>query len=176
MKKSVVFVAALLLLYTTVSVAEATRPVMYVQPQSLDLGIRSKSKSGSTPYAMVTATLKSLVGNITQMKVYFESSKDLEVSPKTATFESFRAGTVKNFDLTVNKTTVQPDSAGSWVRVRVEFLPDYEAVMQAVAKDQKTYPTESARNQLLKTLEDSKTKGSKSIQAKRFFFPAQKGR
>jgi hypothetical protein len=174
MKKPVVFIAALVLSYAMVGLAEASRPTRYFAPDSLDLEIKLKSNSDPKSYAVLTASLKSLVGNITQMKIYFESSEDLEVSPRMATVENFARGAMKDFDLTVNKTSVAPNASGSWVRIRVEFLPDYQAIMKAVAEDRKTYPSESMKNQLLKSLNDSKTREVKPIQAKRFFFPSQK--
>jgi hypothetical protein len=173
MKSAVAFVAALILLHAVASVAEASPPKMYSPPQSLDLEIKSKPDADPRPYAVLTATLKSLAGNLTQMKVHFESSEDLEVSPKTASIESLAHRAMKAFDLTVTKTGVTPRVSGSWVRVRVEFLPDYEAMMETVARDQKAYPTESIRNQLLKSLEDRRSKAVKSIQARGYLFPSQ---
>jgi hypothetical protein len=177
MKKSIVFVAAFLLLHVIVSMAEASRPQIYSPPESLNLDITLKSNLISRSYAVLTVTLKSLVGNTTRLKLLFESSKDLDVTPKTAILENLTQGAAKHFDLNVNKTSTEPDNAGSWVRARVEFLPDYEAIMKVIATDRKAYPLESNRDQLLKSLTESKTKDLKSIQAKRFFFPSrEKGR
>jgi hypothetical protein len=173
MKSTTVFLASLVLLLGLASGAEATRPRVYSPPQSLNLEIKTKPNADPKAYAVLTATLKSLVGNLTQMKVHFESSEDLEVSPKTAPIESLAHGTMKTFDLSVIKTGSTPGVSGSWVRVRVEFLPDYEAIMEIVARDQKTYPLEGQRNQLLKSLEDVKSKAVKSIQAKGYLFPSQ---
>jgi hypothetical protein len=173
MKISAGLVGALFLFHVVTSVAEASRPRVYLPPRSLDVEIASKPDGDPRSFAVLTGTLKSLTGNLTQMKVHFESSEDLDVSPKTAPLESLAQGAIKVFELTVTKTGSVPGVSGSWVRVRVEFLPDYGAIMEAVEKDQKAYPMESSRNQLLKSLEYSKTRAVKSVQAKGFLFPSQ---
>ena len=63
MKRSVVSIATLLSLLAIASLAQATMPMMYTPPQSLDLEIKLKSKPDSNPYAVLTATMKSLIGN-----------------------------------------------------------------------------------------------------------------
>ncbi|MBF0544764.1 MAG: hypothetical protein HQM08_10040 [Candidatus Riflebacteria bacterium] len=154
--------------------------VRYFMPKSIQLEINSKSQANDlaiptlTEPQTLTATVKTLVGNLTQMKIYFESSDDLEVTPSTANLETLSSGTFLNYDLTVKSTSTPKNAGGSWVRLRVSYLPDFEALKAAVSSDLVTYSNEVQRKQLLKSIEGCKAKQQMDIQAIRFFYPDKK--
>ncbi|MBF0544766.1 MAG: hypothetical protein HQM08_10050 [Candidatus Riflebacteria bacterium] len=150
----------------------ATPPKRYLMPQSIQLQIFSLSQVGAPE--PLSASIKSLIGNPTEIQLFFESSEDLEISSKTASLETLASGTTKEFKLSVAYTKNQADVGGSWARIRVSYLPDYKALADEVSKNLLSYSNEMERNQLLKSLQKCLKNKQKDIQAVRFFFPDKK--
>jgi hypothetical protein len=58
----------------------------------------------------------------------------------------------------------------SWVRFRVEYLPDYEADKKRIQADSASCPDTSLRNQLLEIVEKNSAAKVHAIDAVRHFF------
>lgn len=172
MKNVVLILGFLFFAHAIVFAAKEVPVTRYNPPPSIELEITSKTDA--VPACAVSVSLKSLVGKLTNMSIFFETSPDLEVSPKTSRLDSFVSGTTKTFDVQVKKTGTKPSAGGSWVRARVVYLPDYDGLLKAIAGDKKAYPLELLRNQLLASVGNLKKNTTMDTQSMRFFFPTPK--
>ncbi|MBF0406329.1 MAG: hypothetical protein HQM10_03165 [Candidatus Riflebacteria bacterium] len=171
MKKILVLFVGFVIMQTSTFAMERKSVKRYFCPQSIQLNVVSDSKSKLTSESILSlmATVRSRIGNLTRMKVFFDSSDDLDVSPKSADIDTLASGTEKNFELKVRIVKTSSDSSGSWVRLRVSYLPDYKASIAEVSVDLKSYPNETQRKQLLNALEKYQANEQIDIQAVRFF-------
>ncbi|HEY9070580.1 MAG TPA: hypothetical protein VIV61_09995 [Candidatus Ozemobacteraceae bacterium] len=96
----------------------------------------------------VEATVEPRIGSPAQVKLFFESSDDLSVSPATASIEILDAARPGKFRLNFGRTGRPADASGSWIRLRAVYRPDYERLEQALG-DIRKYPDESERQRLI---------------------------
>jgi hypothetical protein len=124
------------------SLSLATPVKHYHPPDSLSLNLRSISQNQSG--AKMKATIKSLVGTQSNLSIYFDSSKDLKVTPAFSRLPALQEGQVKEFKVKV--TRIGPaEKYGSWVRFRVEYQRDIAALEQRV----RSYPNAYIRKRVL---------------------------
>jgi hypothetical protein len=126
-------------------------------------------ESPSTPARTLVARLKSKLGTLTNLKVFFHSSPDIRIEGIPTTIEDLQVGKEQTFSVTLHPTKKSPDEMGSWVRLGVKFVPDYEAILAAVSSP-KTYPVEYARERLRRTVQTNQKKVAVYTEATRLFF------
>jgi hypothetical protein len=145
----------------------ASPPQNFFPPESLflDWKIVAKDRSG----VVLLATIKSMVGTNSDLKISFESTKDLAVQPASAQVPSLAEGSQKQFEIKVAKTGAPLNKrTGSWVHLRVEYFPDYAALQKRVITNH-LIPA-GLRQKLLQEYETNQKKRKKTVAHEKFLF------
>jgi hypothetical protein len=112
--------------------------------------------------------LESALGNLSDLEIYFDSSKDLKVLTNLRTLKELKPGSARKIRVLATRTGQQPDEIGSWVKIGVKYLPDYEAII-AVAGDTGKYPDQFERRKIQEIASSNAQKKAKYSEAVRFF-------
>lgn len=146
----------------------------YEWPLALALTLEPVSASGSVVPAAphrVRAGLEARFGVSTAIVAHFTASPDLQVSPASVTIGDLAAGASTSIDLTVTPGSGKPDAAGTWVRMRVEFLPDYQA-LETEFQDPGRYPADFERERMLRTVIQNRQTGRRQTAVTDHRYPA----
>jgi len=158
-----------LALLTVMMVAPAfASQELYVPPRSLELKVVLNGNKGVNHW--FSAEIKSLIGSLRDVKVYYEASDGLDCDTAPAPTEILAEGETKTFEFGVRLSEKQAADPNTWVRFRVEYLPDYEAIKSRIGSDQKTYADENLRSQLLEIIDQNSSAGARATDAIRHFF------
>jgi len=141
---------------------------LYVPPRSLELKMALNGNKGVNHW--FSAEIKSLIGSLRNIKVYYEASEGLDCDSAPAPIEVLAEGETRTFEFGVRLSEKQAADPNSWVRFRVEYLPDYETIKGLVSADQKAYADENLRNQLLEIIDQNISAGAHATDAVRHFF------
>lgn len=126
----------------------------YSYPRSVNLKLLQEplTKPGIT---LLTGTVESRLGNLRNIRIYFESSKDFAVVPDNFSIDQLGHGVKRRMRIAVKGASGKPNASGSWVRMRVKYLPDYDSMISSVEKSQ--YITdESERNRLIDIIRNNR--------------------
>ncbi|MBP7633001.1 hypothetical protein KBA41_02440 [Candidatus Ozemobacteraceae bacterium] len=96
----------------------------------------------------VDAVVEPRIGVPSDVRLFFESSDDVRLEPGSATIDRLNDARPGRFRLTVTGTGRPADASGSWIRLRAVYLPDYDALIEAVS-DTKDYPDDGERQRLI---------------------------
>jgi hypothetical protein len=140
----------------------------YPMPGSLALSLGPASTAEKcVPPCKLQGVIESRIGTPTDMKIYFESSEDLVVSPASDSVEQLPEGQQKVYTLNSEQGTGKPDAGGTWVRLRVVYLPDYDALLKDVT-DPKLFPPEVGAR-WAEIIKKNKASGALQTDAVRYF-------
>lgn len=139
----------------------------YQLPPNLSLMV-SDSRFDSNGRLQLSVILESALGNLSDLEIYFDSSKDLKVLTNLRTLKELKPGSARKIRVLATRTGQQPDEIGSWVKIGVKYLPDYEAVI-AVAGDTGKYPDQFERLKIQEIASSNAQKKAKYSEAVRFF-------
>lgn len=141
---------------------------LYVPPRSIEMSMKYLSNDGETH--LFTAEIKSLIGSLRDIKVYYEAVDGVECEQAPAPVEVLGEGETRKFDFSVKISEKLSADPKSWVRFRVEYLPDYEEIKKRINSDSSKYSDENLRNQLLEIVEQNIAAKAHAIDALRHFF------
>ncbi|EKD83380.1 MAG: hypothetical protein ACD_39C00718G0002, partial [uncultured bacterium] len=79
-------------------------------------------------------------------------------------------GETRKFDFTVKLSDKLAADPQTWVRFRVEYLPDYDVIRKTISSDLAAYPDETLRAQLLEIIDQNIASGARAVDAVRHFF------
>ncbi len=145
--------------------ADVTR---YVFPENLALSMTPLGSWSPERGGGVKAQITSRLGTLRQLEIFFETSPDLTVHPLVGRVAELAEGASEILPLRVGKGPGMPDQMGSWIRMRVRYLPDYERITQAV-RDPAAYPNPSERQRLLDIVDRNARRAERYTAAFRFF-------
>lgn len=165
MKSVVVLLGVLTLLQAVVPAMATTNH--YTCPPNLALELVALP-SHDSGVLRLCASVESLVGTPKQLDLFFESSADLAVSPEKEQLNALEQGQKKEFILSVKPTGKAADLGGTWVRLRVVYLPSYPDVAAIIANE-KDFPDRAERQRLLKRILDNQKKKARQTDATRYF-------
>lgn len=114
----------------------------------------------------VDAAIETRTGSPSGIRLFFESSDDLQVAPASASIERLSAAMPGKFRLLVGHTGRPTDESGSWIRLRAVYNPDYDSLAKAVANIN-VYPDDTERQKLLDILERNKAAAAVQTDAAR---------
>ncbi|MBF0501543.1 MAG: hypothetical protein HQM09_15500 [Candidatus Riflebacteria bacterium] len=157
----------------SVGAQERQSEVRYIPPPNLAIELipntTAKTVTATAPFSL-TGTIKPLVGSPRDLKVFFESSQNLAVTPASASLPNLDSGKPAVFDLQVSPALGKADEGGTFVRLRVIYNPDFAALASFVA-DTKLYPNQIERIRLQKIIRRNTREKAKQTDAARFFVP-----
>lgn len=145
--------------------ANVTRSVF---PENIALSMTPLGPWSPEQGGILKAQITSRLGTLRQLEISFAASPDLTVHPLTSQVAELTEGTSENIPLRVARGPGLPDEMGSWVRMRVQYLPDYERIAQAVC-DPASYPNPAERQRLLAIVERNAHRAERYTAACRFF-------
>ena len=141
-------------------------------PYPASIAINLNTANGQHP-AKVPATLLGTVeartGTLRNLHIYFESSDDLSVQMPEDVVDILHQGEEKSYQILTTKGKGKPDAGGSWVRIRVTYLPDYTTLLNIVS-DPKRYPPEEVRSHYVTQTERAQQEKALVTDAARVFF------
>ncbi|MBN8589676.1 MAG: hypothetical protein J0L94_15295 [Rhodothermia bacterium] len=140
-------------------------------PQSIAINLDpSDGKRPVHAPAVLEGSIEGRAGTLREVSVFFESSDDLVVAPPTSsTLATLSEQEKKTWRIYVKKGADLPDAGGSWVRLRVVYLPDYERLLALIA-DENKFPHEEIRSSYRSTTLQSQLQGARATDAARLFF------
>ncbi|PKL50751.1 MAG: hypothetical protein CVV42_01750 [Candidatus Riflebacteria bacterium HGW-Riflebacteria-2] len=141
---------------------------LYVPPRSLELKMVLNGNKGVNHW--FSAEVKSLLGSLRNVKVYYEASDGLDCDLAPAPTEILAEGETKTFEFGVRLSEKQAADPKTWVRFRVEYLPDYAAIKERINSDNSSYPDENLRQRLLEIIDQNFIAKAHAIDAIRHFF------
>ncbi len=123
---------------------------------------------------ILMCTLSSVTGTLSQLDIAFGSSADLAVEPAAAQVPALRQGEKKQFQLKVTKISAEKqDVMGTWVRLNVEYLPDYAALRLLVLAEPRRFTIQDGYlKNVLAILNEHEAQGKKEIFSQRGFIDA----
>jgi|GEM_PF-2260501 len=144
----------------------------YASPNDIILDLRHvpESKTASSSDFVFSATVKGVVGVLSNVQIFFESSRNLITDPKSASLKSLFSGESKNylFRARVNGK-IKPDRGGTWIRLRVVYLPDFKAIIDKINGDLSTYSHKFERERLIRVVAEAQKKGETITRVVRVF-------
>ncbi len=141
---------------------------LYVPPRSMEMKLVLNGNKGVNHW--FSAEIKALIGSLRDVKVFYETSDGLDCDSAPAPLEILAEGETKTFEFGVRLSEKQAADPNTWVRFRVEYLPDYAVIKSRISGDQTTYPDENLRNQLLEIIDQNISSGAHAVDAVRHFF------
>lgn len=141
---------------------------LYVPPRSLEISMNYDGMKGDSH--VFSVEIKSLLGSLQNISLSYEASEGVLCDSSPADLESLGEGETRKYAFSCKLTKKLLEDPNTWVRFRVEYLPDYAAIKSLIASDQKTYPDENLRNQLLEIIDQNIDAGARATDAVRHFF------
>ncbi len=172
MKTMILLIGVLCLLQAVVPAMATTNH--YTCPPNLALELVALP-SQDPGVLRLCASVESLVGTPTQLDLFFESSADLVVAPAKEQLNVLEKGRKQEFILSVKPTGKAADLGGTWVRLRVVYLPSYKDII-AIIGNEKDFPDQAERQRLLRRVLENQKKKARQTDATRYFpqnFPAK---
>lgn len=124
----------------------------YPVPQDLKLRMeRQKSKGGDFLY-IYRGVAEFLIGKPTDAEFFFESTPDLSVETKPVQFRKIPEGKKMEYLIPVRKGFGKAPFGKTWVRMRVKYLPDYEAMLKKITSEKEKYPALGLYTRLLREI------------------------
>ncbi|MBU1106580.1 MAG: hypothetical protein KKB51_07950 [Candidatus Riflebacteria bacterium] len=139
----------------------------YLFPTNISLRI-ADSSIDSAGRLQLSVIIESKLGNLSDLEIYFDSSKDFKVITNLRTLKLLKPQSARKVRVLAIKTGNQPDEIGSWVKVGVKYSPDYQAILQAVNNTDE-YPDQFERQRLIDIAQSNEQAKSRYSDAIRFF-------
>jgi hypothetical protein len=156
---------ALLLSAGVVAGPRAPDQIRYAMPRSLELALAPASGA-----LQIEARLESRCGLLTDLELFVTTSPDLRCNWTMQRLSELRPGRPVHLTLPLARTASGAGELGSWVRLGVRYIPDYEALRAAVA-DPASFPIEAERRRLPGILARSQKSRARFTDATRLFLP-----
>ncbi|EKD83886.1 MAG: hypothetical protein ACD_39C00389G0003 [uncultured bacterium] len=157
----------LLMMVATMPASSMTDQFSYLLPPNISLRVTDSSYD-SNGKLQLSVIMESALGTLSDLEIYFDSSKDLKVLTNLRTLKNLKPEAARKIRILATRTGQQPDEIGSWVKIGVKYLPDYDAIVMA-ANDQQKYPDQFERQKLLEIAESNAQKRARYSDAIRFF-------
>ncbi len=138
----------------------------YVLPQNIAIEITEQTVKGNNIRfaAIITARL----GTLEDLEIFFASSKDLQILSNTTTLKSLSPDSPRKIKILAVKTGQKTDKLGSWFKMNVRYLPDYQAIKNSIG-DAGKYPAASERQKLFDIVEKNAAAKAKYTETSRYF-------
>jgi hypothetical protein len=143
----------------------------YELPKNLILTLSAtKGQATATASHQLTGALEARVGTPKNLSVFFTSSDDLIVSPALASAAQVASGQSVSFTVDVAPTSGKPGAAGTFVKMRVVYLPDHGELLKQVS-DATRFPVKPARDQLIQNVQGQMTTNATQTDVVDFRYP-----
>jgi hypothetical protein len=170
MNKPAIALLATVLFLTVAATTEAQGKkvdLFYPRPAVMILELVPTSKPIPGKSLKLEARLDGRIGVISNIRISFDSSKDIEVETPEIHLDAFKEGEKQKFPVTAqwdpNKLTT--DSCVSMV---VEYSPDFTKLLETVSDTEK-YPDPWKRQNLVSKVKNEAAKGSRKIETTEYF-------
>ncbi|MBF0407299.1 MAG: hypothetical protein HQM10_08095 [Candidatus Riflebacteria bacterium] len=151
------FLAVMFLSFIGVCAYSQDDAMVYHVPEAVQLslsGLPAYVASGS----VLTGELSGIVGENKNIKISFISSPDIEIRPSDFTFSSLKPGEKKLLQAKIQRNESSKASQKNRVMMLVEYLPDYNALINAIQTNQ-SFSNSSLRSNLLQNLQSDNNEG-----------------
>lgn len=135
-------------------------------------GKKTTTGKGQEKVFQFLGTVESLIGKPASMTVFFDATPDLIVDLRPQSFENFGFRKKKDFPFSARMNPRFPKKGDSWVRLRVEYHPDYDALIGEISLNRKKYPDFFLRRRLLEGVRTMK-KTNPMVRLSVSAFPAE---
>jgi hypothetical protein len=166
-------VFTLILLFVVVVPVGATQ-FRYVFPPNLSISVTENTTVAGQSRKII-AVIQSRLGTLKNLEVFLDTSPDLTFSGNPIIIKEIPEMASETLGFNVSSTNLAPDEMGSWVSVRVSYLPDFERI-QTIVADTKTYPIEEERQRLSAITNKNQTSKVPYTDSKRLFIEPRGGR
>ncbi len=144
-----------------------TSQFSYTLPSNISLKFADKVDNGAERIQL-TAMLESLLGNLTDIEIFFDCSKDLKVVSSTRALKQLIPGQKRKVKILAVKTGNKAGELGSWIKMGVRYRPDY-ARLKEISENQQTYPDRFERSRLQEIVARNAAKDARYLEAIRWF-------
>lgn len=158
---------ALFLCHSPTHANTNTTQFSYVFPANISLkfidGLRQEKSA-----LKLTAIIESQLGELRNLEIFFDSSKDLKVISNTSNLSSLPNNSPRKVKILAIRTGEQPHELGSWIKMGVRYLPDYPQISNAI-NNLETYPDDSERQKLIEISNKNQQSAARCVEVIRYF-------
>jgi hypothetical protein len=144
---------------------------LYVPPRALNISLELEKVDADGHH--YKASVESLIGTALDARCYFEASENIVLKDSMHKIDKLEAGKPDTFSLVAVPTASQAADPSAWVRLRVEYLPDYSAISARISSDSSSYPDKNLREQLLLIVNQNMQASARAVDAVRRFLAAK---
>jgi hypothetical protein len=144
------------------------KPAMFYQrPAVIVLKIASREPPVAGKNLEVVATVEGRLGMTSNLKISFDSSKDLRVETPAIEIPGIKAGEIREFRVSAawDPKALTGDSC---LRMVVEFTPDFAALLK-VTSDGQAFPDPIKRKALVDRVKNEAVAGTRKIETCEFY-------
>jgi hypothetical protein len=170
MNKPVIALLATVLLLTVAATTEVKGKkvdLFYPRPAVMILDLVPTSKPVPGKSLKLEARLTGRIGVISNIRISFDSSKDIKVETPEIHLDALKAGEKRKFRVTAQWDT-QKLTTDSCVSMVVEYSPDFTKLLETVSNTKK-YPDPWKRQNLVSKVKNEAATGSRKIETTEYF-------
>lgn len=138
----------------------------YVFPQNIAIEITNQAVRGNN--IRFTAIITARLGILENLEIFFASSKDLQILSNTSILKSLSPNSPRKIKILAVKTGQTPDKLGSWFKMNVRYLPDYQAIKNSINESGK-YSDDNERQKLFDIVDKNAAAKAKYTETSRYF-------
>ncbi|MBF0410920.1 MAG: hypothetical protein HQM10_26480 [Candidatus Riflebacteria bacterium] len=142
---------------------------VYILPASILLTIEKSPNDN-----ICVGTIESRFGNLKSLEIFIDSSPDIKAVTPSQKLEFLAEKSKHSLNIEIVKNQVRNASAtarselGSWIKMRVSYIPDFDALFSA-SLNPASYPNTIERERLQKIIEENRKKSEPYTDAVRIF-------
>jgi hypothetical protein len=134
----------------------ASAKTIYRAPDSLQVFLQEKKGQVETGKIVLVGRIVGLVGRNSNLVVSISASPDISLDKKSLAFPAIDVPEEKTFEIVLQPGSGKLEDPYSWVRMKVDFEPDYGSLIAKVEGDKEEYLEDFPRHKLIKSLEKSR--------------------
>jgi hypothetical protein len=145
----------------------AANQFRYVFPNNLVINFADEIEKSGNKFR-ISAIIEGQLGTLTNLELYFASSKDLKVISNTTELKQLKAGERRKVKILAVKTGEATDQMGTWLKLGIRYTPDYQAIIAAVS-DEGKFPDQVERQRLIDIARRNQSQNEQYHMSARFF-------
>ena len=171
LKKMSIILMGLFLICSPICAEENNITTMSTQQYTLPSNIEFKviekpEKIQQTMRFAIEITSK--IGTLKDLNIFYYSSKDLKIMSEKTVIKSLKQDEKRTIKVIATRTEDEKSVLGSWIRLGVKYVPDYDAMLK-VASNMEKYPDPVLREILISDVKTAQETSEPVIDAVRHF-------
>ncbi|MBF0410484.1 MAG: hypothetical protein HQM10_24275 [Candidatus Riflebacteria bacterium] len=138
--------------------------INYKSPDALKMSLSQVNDPDKNGVVHLNGKIEVNLGEIRDLSIQVFGSPEIKVEPASTTIPQLSPGKVFNFEITVKGVLNEPGKGPSWVKMRAKYIPDFKTLLEHLKTNEKEYPDEFARNELIQAVKYGQEKSRRASQ------------